>query len=96
MHEVRLQLGAEDVEPLTWFLADHGRRVSGVGFMNALNEMQRICRDVAQWWETFDLLLTPTLGEPPVQLGVLADADDPMRGFARAAVVAASKASGSA
>jgi amidase len=83
------ELNAADVEPITWFLADHGRRVSGVDFMNALNEMQRICRDVAQWWESFDLLLTPTLGEPPVELGVLADVEEPMRGYARTGLVAA-------
>jgi amidase len=83
------ELGEADVEPVTWFFAEHGRRVVGVEFMNALNEMQRVCRDVAQWWETFDLLLTPTLGEPPVELGVLADTEEPMRGLARTGVFAA-------
>jgi amidase len=77
------ELGADDVEPITWFLTERGRAVSGVELMTALNDMQRMCRGLAQWWETFDLLLTPTLGEPPPELGVLADADDWLRGYGR-------------
>jgi amidase len=83
------ELGEADVEPVTWFLADHGRRVTGVEFMTAVNEMQRVCREIAQWWDDYDLLLTPTLGEPPVELGVLADAEEPLRGYARTGLVAA-------
>jgi amidase len=83
------ELGEADVEPITWFLADHGRTVGGVEFMNALNDMQRVCREIAQWWDEYDLLLTPTLGEPPVELGVLADAEEPLRGYARTGLVAA-------
>ncbi|MCU1428845.1 MAG: nylA, partial [Actinomycetia bacterium] len=65
-------LGEADVEPITWFLAERGRTVSAVGFMNALNDMQVVCRRIASWWQNFDLLVTPTLGTPPPELGVLA------------------------
>ncbi|MDQ1521851.1 MAG: amidase [Actinomycetota bacterium] len=81
-------LTADDVEPYTWLLAERGRRVSGVEFMNALNEMQRVSRDIAQWWEDFDLLVTPTLLEPPPALGILADTEDPMKGYARTGLFA--------
>lgn len=82
------ELTEDDVEPYTWLLADRGRRVSGLDFMNALNEMQRVSRDIARWWEEFDLLLTPTLLEPPPPLGILADAEDPMKGYARTGLFA--------
>jgi amidase len=39
-----------------------------------------------QWWaDGWDLLLTPTLGEPPPELGVLDTPDEPFVGFGRAA-----------
>jgi amidase len=81
-------LTADDVEQYTWLLAERGRQLSALDFMNALNELQRISRDIAQWWEEFDLFLTPTLLEPPPALGVLADSEDPMKGYARTGLFA--------
>jgi amidase len=45
-----------------------------------------VSRAVAAWFETgFDLLLTPTLAEPPVPLGTFDDSGaDPMRAYRRA------------
>jgi amidase len=77
------ELGEDDLEPITWFLVSHGRDVTAVEFMTAVDVMQSITRRIARWWDDFDLLVTPTLGEPPPPLGVLADRDDPMAGFAR-------------
>jgi amidase len=82
------ELTADDVEQYTWLLAERGRGISAVAFMNALNEMQRVSRDIAQWWEEFDVLVTPTLLEPPPALGVLADSNDPMKGYARTGLFA--------
>jgi amidase len=47
--------------------------------------MEGFTRRVASWWtEGFDLLVTPTLGEPPPPLGYLAeDPDDPARSLQR-------------
>ena len=43
-------------------------------------------RAVAQWWaDGFDLLLTPTLAQPPVPLGTFDTPENPIHGFARAA-----------
>ena len=66
------ELGQDDVEPLTWLLADHGRKVDAVAYTDALFAMQSFSRRFMQWWaDGWDLLLTPTLGEPPPELGVL-------------------------
>ena len=35
--------------------------------------------------DDYDLILTPTLGEPPVPLGTFVTPEDPMLGFVRAA-----------
>jgi amidase len=85
------ELGAGDVEPLTWLLAEHGRAVDAVAFQDAFAAMQAFSRRFLQWWAGtdnqpgWDLLLTPTLGEPPPELGVLQTPDEPMVGFGRAA-----------
>jgi amidase len=43
-------------------------------------------RRIARWWaEGFDLLLTPTVAEPPPPLGTFySPPEDPLRGFLRA------------
>ncbi len=82
----------DDVEALTWRLAAMGRKVTGPQFIatvaDALTESER----TGQWWrpdpaagDGFDLLLTPTLGEPPVPHGTFASPrEKPLAGFVRA------------
>jgi amidase len=36
-----------------------------------LDRLHGISREIALFFETYDMLLTPTLAEPPVELGVL-------------------------
>jgi amidase len=84
------ELTPDDVEPLTWWQAEHGRSQRGTDFLDAITKMQAFSRRVLQWWAGevdggggFDLLLTPTLGEPPLELGVLQTPEEPLRGYAR-------------
>lgn len=66
-------IAQEDVEPLTWEAAEMGRRVSASEYIQAVDGAHAWTRRVAAWWEGgFDLLLTPTLGEPPPLLGEFA------------------------
>ena len=75
-----------DVEPLTWALAESGCTVTGTQFREAVREMEELGRRGAQWWDGFDLLLTPTLGEPPLPLRTLdPQPGKPMDGYIRAA-----------
>lgn len=69
---------ADDVEPLNWALAEMAREVSAVDHVLALESRTLLRRGIQQWWaDGFDLLLTPTVGEPPAPLGTLAgDAAD--------------------
>jgi amidase len=68
------ELGPSDVEPLTWALAQEGERRSAAQYLDAVATHQTITRMVAAWYESgFDLLLTPTMGEPPVPLGTFDD-----------------------
>jgi amidase len=79
------ELGEDDVEPLTWMLAQHGRKVDAVAYTDALFAMQTFSGRFMQWWaDGWDLLLTPTLGEPPPKIGVLNTPDEPFVGYGRA------------
>jgi amidase len=61
-----------EVEPLNWAQAEHARSVSGVDYANAVTATAQFRRDIQQWWaDGWDLLLTPTLGEPPLEVGEL-------------------------
>ncbi len=77
---------ADDVEPLTWAMSEAGHAVTAAQYLSAVAAMERFGRELAGWWDGgFDLLLTPTLAEPPVPLGTFASTpDDPLAGFLRA------------
>lgn len=91
---------AEDVEPLTWALAEIGRSRNAGEYLAAVGQHQVLSRIIAGIHESgFDLLLTPTLGEPPPLLGSFDDSGpDPMIAFERALLsgcfTAASNATG--
>jgi amidase len=63
-------VGRDDVEPFTWALAEIGRSVSAADYLRAVAWLHGFARRVASWWaDGFDLLLTPTIAEPPPPLG---------------------------
>jgi len=83
-------IGAADVEPYTWALAEMGRSVSGPRYLETVEWLQGYARRVASWWTSgFDLLLTPTLAVPPPPLGHLVpSAADPLQGLRRSTPIA--------
>jgi len=61
-----------DVEPFLWSLAQQPpRRVSAEDWLESLEWSQRWCARVIDWWTDFDLLVTPTVCEPPVPIDAL-------------------------
>jgi amidase len=75
----------EQFEPVTWALNEMGTQVSAGMYLLALQDLQRVARDVARFFTTYDLWLTPVLAAPPLLLGALdADWQDPLKGFFRA------------
>jgi amidase len=79
-------ISAPDVEPATWALAELGRSHSAADYLRVMEHHQRLSRRLAEWWEGgFDLLLTPTTGEPATILGEFdAPADNPAAAIMRA------------
>jgi amidase len=70
----------DDVEPLTWAMAEIGRIFSAREYIAALEFLQAHRAQVTRWWaQGFDLLLTPTLAAPPPLLGTFVSTpDDPL------------------
>jgi amidase len=75
----------EDLEPLTTVLLEMGRRRSAAELLLALQDLQRLSREVARFFERCDVWLTPTLAEPPLPLGSFEDPADPIHGLRRSA-----------
>jgi amidase len=61
-----------DVEGGTWMLAQIGAQKSAVELELALHTVHAAGRDYARWAQSYDALLTPTLGAPPLAIGALA------------------------
>ena len=60
-----------DLEPFVADFAERGRSVSGPEYLLHIQEIHRLSRGIGEFFESFDVWLTPTLGEPPVTLGTL-------------------------
>lgn len=72
------EVGPHDVEPLTWAMASAASDLSAVDYAAAVAASARFTRQLGLWWQDHDLLLTPTLGEPPPRVGDLTPpSDDP-------------------
>ena len=61
----------EHFEPFVWAFAEHGRALGAHAYLLAVQDVQRAVRDLYRFFTRFDLWLTPTLGQPPVELGTL-------------------------
>jgi amidase len=86
---IALMTGREPVpdqyEELTRSLAERGRSISGPRYLLAVSALQSISRQMARFFLDYDVWLTPTVTEPPLQLGSFdALPDNPLRGLERA------------
>ena len=73
------------IEALTWAMGELGSQYRATDYLLALQTVQWVSRQFAGFFCDYDMLLTPTLSEPPVALGTFdSPEDDPLRGFRRA------------
>ncbi|RJP66964.1 MAG: amidase [Candidatus Abyssobacteria bacterium SURF_17] len=76
---------ADEVEPLTWAIYQMGRGQSASEYLLAITMLQRMSRDIARFFTEYDIVITPTLAEPPVPLGTFdSPPDNPLQGLLRA------------
>lgn len=61
----------EDFETGTWGLGLVGSATSAAAYANAVRSMQMTARVIGRFFERYDVLLTPTLADPPPVIGAL-------------------------
>ena len=61
-----------DLEPFVASFAAKGKSVSGGEYLLQIQSMHSLSRTIGQFYEHFDMWLTPVLGKPPLPLGELA------------------------
>lgn len=61
----------KDFQLTTWISHMVGKGVSGQGFLLALHTLQAEARRLTHVYRDYDLILTPTLGTPPIEIGAL-------------------------
>ena len=75
---------ADYFEPLTWAIYEIGREFSASDYLMAVRTLQRASRDVCKFFMDYDVLLTPVLAEPPVNIGTFdAPESNPMQAWER-------------
>jgi amidase len=63
------ELTADDIEPVNWALIERAQRVRAIEYAVAQDAVYSFRRALQQWWaDGWDLLLTPTVAEPPPPL----------------------------
>jgi amidase/6-aminohexanoate-cyclic-dimer hydrolase len=65
------ELRAEDVEKHTWRTAAYGRATTATDYASGMLAIHRAGRAVGRFFTKYDVLLTPTMGRPPLRLGEL-------------------------
>jgi amidase len=71
----------ERLLPFTRWLRARGRGVSGNDFAVAIGEMQRASRRWLEVSHPYDVILNPTLAQPPAKVGGIRLDDDPAQDF---------------
>jgi len=61
----------EKFETFTWNMYQQGRQVSASQYLIAQVLLQRASRQFAAFFESHDVLLTPTVGQPPLRIGTI-------------------------
>jgi amidase len=67
--------------PLTRWMREQGRAYSGADYAAAVVAVQTLARRAAAVWADLDVVLTPTLAQPPVPVGGMRDDADPAADF---------------
>jgi amidase/6-aminohexanoate-cyclic-dimer hydrolase len=64
-------LEPDDLEPFTRGMVEWGRSFDARDGIRARQTFYRMAREMADFQKRYDVILSPTLGEPPLEIGVL-------------------------
>lgn len=60
-----------EFEVITWALGLLGRSIPAVELVQAQRDINEIAREFAEWTSAYDIILAPTLAQPPIPIGAL-------------------------
>ena len=63
--------GTDDLEPVTRATAERGRQITADGYIRAVQVFHRTGRQLGAFFETHDVLLSPTIARTSLPLGVV-------------------------
>src|SRR3954471_24857715 len=64
-------IGDEGLEPLTRQMRDFAAAMTATDYLIALDYLRRVARALVAWWSDYDVLVTPTLAKPAIEIGEL-------------------------
>ena len=62
-------IAADEVETRNWRYRETGNAIDAPTYLHARARVGTWARRVADWWSSYDLLVTPTLAAPPPRIG---------------------------
>ncbi|NIA71891.1 amidase [Pelagibius litoralis] len=74
----------EDVEIITWRFAERGAKISAPQYLRAQRAVRLIGDRLNAFLGDYDILMTPTMAQPPMALGTVDTGKDDVDGFNRA------------
>ena len=77
------ELDPAGFERITWAMIELADQIKAPDYVQTIARLHAIGREIAAFFETYDVLLTPTLAEPPVKLGVLDMMGDDLDAYMR-------------
>lgn len=82
-------LDLDKLELGTKVFVDLGAGIAAKDYLNSVEQVHLLSRKVQQWWaDGFDLLLTPTIPEPPPELGQFAATEEnPLQAMLRSGMI---------
>jgi amidase len=74
-------LDTSKLEPLTQQMLEIASSFSAVDYLRSLEYLQRLARRIVSFWSDYDVLVTPTLAQPPIPIGALRpnDGEEPIK-----------------
>jgi amidase len=68
------EISDDEIEPRNAYYRKLGREMTVLAYLDARSWIGIWSRQMAQWWSSHDVLVTPTLGAPPPRLGWFTEA----------------------
>jgi len=87
VHETQNRTGVEpaeeNFEPLTWRYYQQGKDVAAGEYLRNLQVLDTVTAQLAEFLDRYDVWLTPTLAQPPIDLGGFYGPDDDVERYVR-------------